>query len=195
MRTPSRLSAMKIPFAFAVAVASAVPAGPALASPASSGGVPDEVVIPDGTEVTLRLVETLDSATASMEDIVRFEVDHDVVVDGVKVIARGAPGRGRVTRAQHRRSFGRKGKLDFAIEVVEAVDGSNVRLRASRELRGKDLHGTAAVVTILTGPFGILVKGREVEVPAGTLYTIYIDGERKVSPPPADAGAATAGGR
>ena len=123
----------------------------------------------------------MSSATARVEDVVRFEAARDILIDGATVIEKGASGRGTVRMAQHRRSFGRKGKLDFSIDMVKAADGSNVRLRASRELRGKDLHGTAAVVTILTGPFGAFVKGREIEVPAGTEYTIYIDGERKVS--------------
>lgn len=148
---------------------------------AAGAAIAGDTVIPDGTEVTLRLVDDVSSATAEVEDVVRFEAARDVIVDGVKVIAAGAEGRGTVTRAQHKRSFGRKGKLDFTIDVVKAIDGSNLRLRANRELRGKDLHGTAAVVTILTGPFGVFVKGREIEVPEGTEYTIFIDGERTVS--------------
>jgi hypothetical protein len=152
-----------------------------LACAGATVGEAREIAIPDGTEVNLRLLEAVSSATAQKEDIVRFEAAADVVVDGVVVIQEGAFGRGTVTLAQHRRSFGRKGKLEFTIDVVESVDGGNVLLRAARELRGKDLHGTAAVVTILTGPFGVFVKGRETEVAAGTEYTIFIDGERKVS--------------
>ena len=35
-------------------------------------------------------------------------------------------------------------------------------------------------MTLLAGPFGILVKGKDVEIPAGTEYTIYLEGERSV---------------
>lgn len=138
------------------------------------------VTVPDGTEVTVRLLETVSSETAQVEDAVLFEAADDVVINGVKVIASGARGKGTVLFAQKRKSFGRKGKLDFTIDVVEAVSGDNVRLRATRELRGQDKFGVAGVVTILTGPFGFFVKGKDVVVPAGTEYTIFIDGERSV---------------
>lgn len=138
------------------------------------------VTVPDGTEVTVRLLEAVSSETAQVEDAVLFEAVDDVVVDGVTVIARGARGKGTVLFAEKRKSFGRKGKLDFSIDVVEAVTGYNVRLRATRELRGRDMYGVAGVVTILTGPFGFFVKGKNIVVPAGTEYTIYIDGERSV---------------
>src|SRR5262249_28084763 len=54
------------------------------------------------------------------------------------------------------------------------------RLRSSKTASGSDSYGTAGVVTLLTGPLGALVKGKDVEVPAGTEFTIYIDGDRKV---------------
>ena len=85
-----------------------------------------------------------------------------------------------MTGAQHRKGFGRRGKLEFTITVVEAVDGQRLRLEVSQALRGKDLYGIAGVVTILTGPFGVFVKGRDIEVPAGTEYTVYTAGERWV---------------
>jgi hypothetical protein len=43
------------------------------------------------------------------------------------------------------------------------------------------------VVTILIGPLGALVKGKDVEVAAGTAFTIYIDGDRKVAVTPVNA--------
>ena len=154
-----------------------------------------EIAVPDGTVVRLRLKSTISSATAQERELLFFEAVDDVRVGGVTVIAGGAEGRGQVLRSQHRKSFGRRGKLEFAIEAVEAVDGQLIRLRANPSHRGKELYGTAGVVTLLTGPFGVFVKGKDVEVPAGTEYTIYIDGERRVSLPqqrPAAGGAGAA---
>lgn len=137
--------------------------------------------IPDGTEVNVRLLETVSSLTAQIEDTVLFEAAEDVVVDGATVIAKGARGRGTVKRAQKSKSFGRRGKLDFTIDVVEAVDGSNAPLRTSRELRGATPSLSLGVPTPLTVPFGFFVKGKDVVVLAGTEYTIFIEGDRTVS--------------
>lgn len=151
------------------------------AAPAAAGaGGGREIVLPDATEVTVRLLKTISSADARADDEVKFEVVEDVVVDGVVVIRKDAVARGRVLMAEHKKSFGRKGKLDFSIDTVEAVDGQKIRLRYTREERGKSKYGTAGVVTWVAGPFGFLVKGKDVEIPSGTEYTIFIDEQRTI---------------
>jgi hypothetical protein len=139
-----------------------------------------EITIPDGTEVKLLLKNPLSSATAQPEQRVEFTASEAVVVRGVTVIEKGAAAVGHVTEAQPKKGFGRKGKLNFSIDIVQSVSGENIRLRSSKTASGSDSYGTAGVVTLLTGPLGALVKGKDVEVPAGTEFTIYIDGDRKV---------------
>src|SRR5215831_10862831 len=139
-----------------------------------------EMTIPDGTEVKLLLNNPLSSATALPEQRIEFTASEAVVIHGVTVIEKGAPAVGHVTEAQPKKGFGRKGKLNFGIDTVQSVSSENIRLRASKTASGSDGYGKASVVTLLTGPFGALVHGTDVEVPAGTEFTIYIDGDRKV---------------
>lgn len=47
-------------------------------------------------------------------------------------------------------------------------------MRSTKTASGSNSYGTAGVVTLLTGPFGALVKDKDVEVAAGTEFTIYI---------------------
>lgn len=152
-----------------------LPATEGLAGSTDTSG--SALVIPDGTEIRLRLKHPVSSATAQEEDAVILEAADDVIVDGEVVIAAGAEAYGRVTDARPRRGFGRRGKLDFTIDVVEAVNGANVPLRTERSLRGGDRYTKAGVVTLIAGPFGIFVKGKNVEVPAGAEYTLYLDGD------------------
>lgn len=159
-----------------------VPAPPVAAEskPATNFAV-GEVVVPDGVEVRLRLLERVSSANAKVDETVRFEVVENVMVNDRVVIAQGAKGTGRVTEAVRKKSFGRSGKVNFTIDVVKAVDGQNIRLRGSKELKGDESFVKAGVVTYLTGPFGALVKGKDVTVDAGTEYVIYIDGDRRIT--------------
>jgi hypothetical protein len=142
---------------------------------------PAAVTLRDGTEVKLRLRKAMSSADAHLEDRVEFETDEDITVDNLVVIAKGAPAVGKVTEAQPKKSFGRQGKLNFTIDTVRAVDGQPVRLRATKEAKGGDSYGKAGVVTILAGPFGALVKGKNVDIAAGTVFTIFIDGDRAMN--------------
>lgn len=154
-----------------------VAGGAPTAGPVAAAG---EVKVPDGTEVRLRLLDRLTSASAKVNDRVRFEAVENVMVDGKVVIAQGAQAVGTVFEANPKKSFGRSGKLNFTIDAVRAVDGDNIRLRSSKENKGDESFGKAGVVTILAGPFGALVRGKDVEIEAGTEYTIYIDGDRTI---------------
>ena len=70
------------------------------------------------------------------------------------------------------KTFGRSGKLDLTIDYVKSVDGQNLNLRSTREIKGDDSYGKAGVVTLLAGPLGFLVKGKNMEMDAGTEYTV-----------------------
>ena len=153
----------------------------AMMDPAGTTESAGAVTIPDGTEVKLLLKNPLSSATAQPEQRIEFTASEAVVVHGVTVIEKGAPAVGHVTEAQPKKGFGRKGKLNFSIDTVQSTSGENIRLRSSKTAFGSDSYGKAGVVTLLSGPLGAVVKGQDVEVPAGTEFTIYIDGDRKVA--------------
>jgi hypothetical protein len=138
------------------------------------------ITIPDGTEVKLLLKNPVSSTTAQPEQRLEFTASGQVVVHGVTVIEKGAPAVGHVTEAQPAKGFGRKGKLNFSIDTVQALSGENIRLRSSKTATGSDSYGKEGVIGLLTGPFAALVKGKDIEVPAGTEFTIYIDSDRKV---------------
>jgi hypothetical protein len=142
-----------------------------------------EAVIPDGTEIRLELVERLSSASARVGEKVRLEVADDVKVGEQVVIPRGAPAIGTVTVAQSRKSFGRRGKLDFTIDSVKTPDDQNIRLRITRRAQGDERYLVAGVVSYFTIVGGFFVRGADVEVEVGTQYPIYIDGERRVTVP------------
>jgi hypothetical protein len=139
-----------------------------------------DITIPDGTEIKLKLKKALTSSDAKVEDRIEFETSEDVMVKGVTVIKKGALAWGRIVEVKKSKSFGRSGTLSFSIDYVKAIDESNIRLRASREAKGEDKTGKAVAITLLVGVWGALVKGKNVEIPAGTEYSIYIDGEKTV---------------
>jgi len=137
-----------------------------------------EVMVQDGTEVKLRLLKAISSATARVDDRVELEAVEDLVVQDLVIVRKGAVATGKVIEALEKKSFGRQGKLNFSIDYVKAVDGQNVRLRATKETKGGDSYGKAGVVTLLAGPFGALVKGKDVDIVTGTQFTIFVDGDR-----------------
>ena len=148
-----------------------------------SAGAPREALLPDGTEIRVRLLVTVSSASAEERQPLLLEILEDVVVGGEIVVARAARAEGTVVRAQRRHGFGRRGKLALTVDRAQAVDGDMLPLGNKTSFRGDDRYSKAAVVTLIFGPFGIFVKGQDVEIPAGTELSAYVRGDRLVRLP------------
>lgn len=146
------------------------------------------LTVSDGTEVEVQLKNNLSGEEAKIGDIVDLTVVRDVEVDGVVVAAKGANATARITNAKKAGRWGRTGKLEWAMQELQLVDGSRIPMRFSRTLEGGSSAGSVAVATVLTtallGPVGLLwglKKGKAAIIPAGTKFSVYTDGDSKVS--------------
>lgn len=147
------------------------PADVAPAAPAS-------VTVPDGSEVKLRLLTPVSSASARLEDVLRFEALEDVKVMNVTVITKGAEAKGHVSEVKKNGSFGRSGKLSFSIDSVVGVDGGAIPIRSSKDLKGDARVGATVAAVALVGVFGGFVKGKNIDAPAGGEYVVFTNGAR-----------------
>ena len=153
--------------------------GVALLHPAPAFPQGGTVKIPDGTMVRLALLERLSSATNRADDVVNFEVTEEIRIGPVIAIPRGATARGHVVEAEPKRRMGKAGKLNFTVDYLKAPDGTNVRLRASSARQGQEKSGTVIVGTVLLSPLFLLMRGKDVEIPRGTPFNAYVDGDRE----------------
>jgi hypothetical protein len=143
-----------------------------------------EVRIPDGTEVEIQLRNTLSGQDAKVGDIVDFTVVRAIQINGVTVFDRDASARARVTTAKKAGRWGRAGKLEWAMQDVQAVDGNRLPARFTKRELGDSKGGTVAVAavatTVLLGPLGLLwglKKGKPAIIPAGNRYSIFVHGD------------------
>jgi hypothetical protein len=156
-----------------------------------AGQTPRNFKIPDGTALRLELTESLSSATNQVDNPVGFEVTEDVKVGDTIAIPKGATAMGHIVEAEPRRRMGRAGKLNFSVDHVKGPDGSNVRLRATSTRKGDDKTGTVIVGTVLLSPLFLIMRGKDITIPKGTVITAYVDGDREIvlgalpGPPPA----------
>lgn len=156
---------MKLPRFFAIVLATAMLAVTTLASAAT---------VPEGTEVKLRMLDSLSSGTAVEGQRFNLELDDDIRIDGKVVVPRGAKAVGTVTHAKKKGFMGKGGELNVTLDYV-TVGEERIRLRAAEGKEGDDKVGTTVVLTVLFGPLGLLKRGHNVEVNAGTVLTAYVD--------------------
>lgn len=153
-----------------------------------TGAFAQKIKLEEGTEIRLRLMESITSATAKAGQTINFEVLDNVIVNDVIVVAEGASAWGTIVEAHGKKSLGRGGKLNFRLDYVKAVDGSRVPLRATSNNKGGGKKGaTGAVIAAsvlflpVAAPLAFLVKGKNVEVPKGQHITAFVDGDRMVT--------------
>lgn len=139
-----------------------------------------EVTIPDGTEFDAVLQDEISSGTATEGDPVNFKVAEDVKVNGKVVITKDTLVKGSIANAQKAGRMGKGGKLGIRIDSTTAVDGQKVRLRASKGNEGGDKVGTVIALSVFFGLFGLLKKGNNAKIKAGTKIKVYTDEAKAV---------------
>jgi hypothetical protein len=125
--------------------------------------------VPAGTPVELEIAELVTSRRATSGDKYRIQLASDLVVDGHRLVAAGAPGRGEVIDAAPAGFAGRPGKLILAARAL-TVGSIIVPLRGFRVSgTGRD-DSKAAMVAMNTPYVGLLavfVHGGNIDYPPG----------------------------
>lgn len=146
-----------------------------------------EIKIPDGTAVEIELKSTLSGETLNEGDPIDFTVVQPVQINGVTVIERGAPAKGRVAAAKKAGRWGRAGKLGWAMQDVLTVEGSRIPLRAAQSSAGGSSSGKVAIGVVATSlifwpaaPLWGLKKGKKASIPAGQRFEVFVHGDTAV---------------
>jgi hypothetical protein len=138
------------------------------------------VVIPGGTPLTVAIDQDLSSASVNSGQRISFHLTSDYSEFGHVLISQGTPVRGTVTQATRRKSGGRPGALTIQVTSVRAVVGTNVPLRASEKVVGKNRQSQATALGVLTLGIGATKKGLSASIPAGTQFTVFTDARRTI---------------
>jgi len=167
-------------------------------------GHQDPILLPEGTVITLELYETVSSKNRRAGDLVEMGVYKAYIVGDKTLIKENAYAEGKVVLAQRRGVFGRPGRIVVSAINVEAVDNQRIAL-VGREIdppgdsRRMLAWGGSVILTLLGvlvlvstgGPpalalplllFGLLVSGKEVEVPARTKVQAVVKYDVRIQP-------------
>jgi hypothetical protein len=157
-----------------------------------------DVVVPDGTEIAIRLERRLSSKTARPEDRVEASVAESVRLEGAVAIPAGTAVLGTVRHVEPAQRPARGGRLELSFDSLVLDDGRRVDIRSrvvsleedkvdkSKVGLGAVLGGIlgavldggkGALIGVLVGGGGAVVgtKGDEVELPAGTVLTLRLE--------------------
>jgi hypothetical protein len=126
--------------------------------------------LPAGTLLDVSLGAGVDSAGARNGTIVPFIAAHDVVVDGMTAIVRGAVGYGHLSAVGRAANWGRSGSLTLVADAVQAADGSMVELYGGQTVAPARVRPSALAQLSIIG--GFFVRGADAVLPAGTIVQV-----------------------
>ncbi|MBV9647306.1 MAG: hypothetical protein JO043_07580 [Candidatus Eremiobacteraeota bacterium] len=145
------------------------------------------VAVPAGTKVTMKLVQSISSSTATAGQTFTAEAAAAVEVGGQTVVSKGAAGRGRVVNVN--KAQGKSaGTMTVVFTRVRAVDGTWIDLTdSSNQSQGNAEKGKASTATIATtialGPLGLfahnMVKGKDITISPDSVFPAWV--KRNVS--------------
>jgi hypothetical protein len=138
-------------------------------------------LLKEGIEVPLKFANGISSKTANEGDPVEFLLDDDLKVGDSVVVGKGAHALATITTAKKAGMMGRPG--DLSVQIQYLVVGSNrVHIRGTKGREGDSKTGATVALTVLFGPIGLIKHGKNVEIPAGTPLTAYVDQDIWLAP-------------
>src|SRR5713226_2048330 len=173
----------KKPSSTVEAVHSAAPAADAAATDLTKPlcNATGACLLRESTEVPLKFASELNSKTAHEGDPVEFLLDSDLKVADSTVVAKGAHAVATVTNAKKAGMMGKPGELSVQIQYL-SVGGNHVRIRGTKGKEGESKTGATIALTVLLGPIGLIKHGKNVQIPAGTPLTAYVDQDIWLAP-------------
>jgi hypothetical protein len=157
---------------------------------AKKSPIPEEVVIPSGTAITVRLQNAVSSATSRPGDQFEATLDQPVVVDGQTIAPEGAHVLGHVVAARHSGRLMHPGYLRIALSSM-MVNGKTIPVQSSSVMVAGGSHkhrnlawigggagGGALIGAIATGGTGALI-GSAIGAAGGTT-TAFATGKKDV---------------
>ena len=149
---------------------------------------PAPVRIAANTVVDIEIAEPLSSKTAAIDATFPIRLVAPIVVDGREVVPAGTGGIGQVIHAAKSGGGGKAGELLLAARYLD-LNGVRVPLRRFRLGASGAQKGDEAFALGFVVPFGqLLVKGKEIEFPAGTRANALVAADTELPAPPAGAG-------
>lgn len=136
---------------------------------------PNSREIKSGTPINIELVQTLNSQQVTAGQIIDFRIKSDVTSpEGIILIKSGELLQGTIVSSEKAKFLGQQGKLGIQVSTVKAIDGQQVQLSGNISAQGQDKTIEAVGIGALLFWPALFIKGKEAEIPAGSVFTTSV---------------------
>jgi hypothetical protein len=123
--------------------------------------------LPANSVIELEMIDSVGSRLSKPGDFFKLRVAQAVKSGDRVLIPAGTPAVGQVVHAARSGGGGKAGELILAARYLDLPRGP-IKLRSSFGATGRDRFKASAASSAVIGPFALLIKGTDVELPAGS---------------------------
>lgn len=141
-------------------------------------------VLPAGTEIPLKMSQTVTTKGKGWEEGDQFglAVASNIMLGDFVVIPQGTPAKGRITWLTSRGAFGKSGKMDIELEYVE-LGGRRINIDGTYRQEGNGATLATVGGVIVAGVFAGFITGRSGEIPQGRELMATLESDLPVALP------------
>jgi len=145
------------------------------------------IKILEGTEMPMRLEESLSSKSNGEGDRFAVSLTEDVKLADGTILRAGYRGVGEIVDARSNGMLGKTGKLAIRLNYLRIGD-QRIKLRAVKSAQGEHNTGVQVASLLLLWPALPFIKGHDTKIAKGTMMTAFVDSdvelEAPLPPPP-----------
>lgn len=143
----------------------------------------DKVILPAGREITIRILEKIDTGKLVSGQLIKYEIEKNIKVDNYLTIPAGTTGTLQVRDLEKAGNFGKDASLKLIVNDIMSMDGTMVPANFSLEEEKKYSREIAIGISflgtmIMSHPAGLVAgyfyKGKDIVIPVGTLMEIEV---------------------
>lgn len=130
--------------------------------------------IEEGTIIIVKSMSNITSKTNIDGEFINFVCAEDIYINNILIIKKNIKVGARIEISDKAKGLGKEGTLKIIFNYITAVDGQNIPISGVYNyVKGENKSGTAVGLSFVLSPLFLFLKGKEANIPIGSLIEVY----------------------
>ena len=130
--------------------------------------------IEEGTIIIVKSMSNITSKTNIDGEFINFVCAEDIYINNILVIKKNIKVGARIEISDKAKGLGKEGTLKIIFNYITAIDGQNIPISGVYNyVKGENKSGTAVGLSFVLSPLFLFLKGKEANIPIGSLIEVY----------------------
>lgn len=139
------------------------------------------IKIEEGTIIIVKSMSNITSKTNIDGEFINFVCAEDIYINNILVIKKNIKVGARIEISDKAKGLGKEGTLKIIFNYITAIDGQNIPISGVYNyVKGENKSGTAVGLSFVLSPLFLFLKGKEANIPIGSLIEVYTTQEKYI---------------